>query len=155
MIEEVLNRRNVMRAYRQVRSNKGSAGIDHMPVTELHDYLTKNRERIEQEIREGKYQPQPILGVEIPKEKGKVRLLGVPTVIDRTLQQAVGQILANKFEVTFEDESYGFRPNKNAQQAVQKALEYINSGETLNVILIKLNLSLNTKPTHAIKLPAF
>lgn len=99
-----------------------------MPVTELYNYLTKNRTQIELEMRQGKYKPHPILGLEIPKEKRKVRLLGVPTAIDRTLQQAVGQILANKFEVTFEDESYGFRPNKNAQQAVIKALHYINSG---------------------------
>lgn len=128
MIEEVLNRGNMTKANRQVRANNGAAGTDHMPVTELYEYLRKNRERIELEIRQGKYQPQPILGVEIPKEKGKVRMLGVPTVIDRVLQQAVGQILANKFEVTFEDESYGFRPNRNAQQAVVKALQYINEG---------------------------
>jgi len=128
MIEQVLNRRNVMRAYRQVKSNKGSAGVDGMSVKELYKYLTNNRERIETELREGKYLPQTILGVEIPKSNGKVRLLGVPTVADRLLQQAVGQVIAIKFEMEFEDNSYGFRPNRNAQQAVLKAQEYINSG---------------------------
>jgi len=128
MIEQVLNRRNVMWAYRQVMSNKGSAGVDGMPVKELYDYLTKNRKQIESDLREGKYLPQAILGVEIPKSKGKTRLLGIPTVADRMLQQAVGQVIAIKFEMEFEDYSYGFRPNRNAQQAVLKAQEYINSG---------------------------
>jgi RNA-directed DNA polymerase len=128
MIEQVLNPRNMMRAYRQVVLNKGSAGIDGMSVKELYDHLTNNREQIESSIREGKYLPQPILGVEIPKSNGKTRLLGVPTVTDRMLQQAVGQVLAAKFEMEFEDYSYGFRPNKNAQKAVLKAQEHINSG---------------------------
>jgi group II intron reverse transcriptase/maturase len=95
-----------------------------MSVKELYAYLNKNREQIESEIRGGKYLPQPILGVEIPKSNGKKRLLGIPTVLDRLLQQAVGQVIAIKFE----DYSYGFRPNRNAQQAVLKAQEYINSG---------------------------
>jgi RNA-directed DNA polymerase len=128
MIEQVLNRRNIMRAYRQVVSNQGSAGVDGMPVKQLYDYLIKNREQIEADIRRGKYLPQPILGVEIKKSNGKKRLLGIPTVIDRLLQQAVGQLLANKFEMEFEDYSYGFRPNRNAQQAVLKAQQYINAG---------------------------
>ena len=128
MIEQVLNKRNIMRAYRQVRSNKGSAGVDGMSVKELYEYLVKNRERIESELRQGKYLPQPILGVAIPKSNGKTRLLGIPTVVDRLLQQAVGQVIAIKFEMEFEDYSYGFRPNRNAQQAVLKAQEYINSG---------------------------
>jgi len=128
MIEQVLNRRNVMRAYRQVVSNKGSAGVDGMKVNDLYQHLTKNRERIESELRQGKYLPQAILGVEIPKSNGKTRLLGIPTVTDRLLQQAVAQVIAIRFEMEFEDYSYGFRPNRNAQQAVLKAQEYINSG---------------------------
>jgi RNA-directed DNA polymerase len=128
MIEQVLNRRNIMRAYRQVVSNKGSAGVDGMPVKELYDYLTKNRDQIDASIREAKYLPQPIRGVEIKKSNGKMRLLGIPTVMDRLLQQAVGQILAIKFEMEFEDYSYGFRPNRNAQQAVLQAQENINAG---------------------------
>jgi group II intron reverse transcriptase/maturase len=128
MIEDVLNRRNIMRAYSQVKSNKGSAGVDGIPVKELYAYLVKNRDQIEPDIRRGKYLPQPILGVEIKKSNGKKRLLGIPTVIERVLQQAVGQILAIKFEMEFEDYSYGFRPNRNAQQAVLKAQQYINAG---------------------------
>jgi group II intron reverse transcriptase/maturase len=135
MIEQVLNRRNVMRAYRQVMSNKGSSGADGMTVKELYENLTKNRDRIESELRRGKYLPQAILGVEILKSKGNrpagktgTRLLGIPTVTDRLLQQAVAQVIALKFEMEFEDYSYGFRPNRNAQQAVLKAQEYINSG---------------------------
>ncbi|MCU7526748.1 MAG: group II intron reverse transcriptase/maturase [Ignavibacteria bacterium] len=128
MIEQVLNPRNIMRAYSQVVSNKGSAGVDGMSVKELYAHLAKNREQTESDIRAGKYLPQAILGVEIPKSNGKVRLLGVPTVTDRLLQQAVGQVLAIKFEMDFEDHSYGFRPNRNAQQAVLKAQQYINSG---------------------------
>jgi len=128
MIEQVLNRSNLTRALQHVRQNKGSAGMDGMPVSELYAYLNKNRAQIEAELRGGTYLPQPILGVEIPKSNGKTRLLGIPTVFDRLLQQAVGQVIAIKFEMGFEDYSYGFRPNRNAQQAVLKAQEYINSG---------------------------
>jgi RNA-directed DNA polymerase len=128
MIEQVLNRRNVTLAYRKVLSNKGSAGVDGMKVSDLYAHLTNNRQHIETEIRQCKYLPKPILGVEIPKSNGKTRLLGIPTVTDRLLQQAVGQVIAIKFEVEFEDYSFGFRPNRNAQQAVLKAQEYINSG---------------------------
>ena len=128
MIEQVLNHRNVTLAYRKVVSNKGSAGIDGMTVKDLYEHLTRNRQHIESQIRMGKYLPNPILGVAIPKSKGKTRLLGIPTVTDRLLQQAVGQVIAIKFEMEFEDYSFGFRPNRNAQQAVLKAQEYINSG---------------------------
>jgi len=128
MIEQVLNRRNLQQAYRHIVSNKGSAGVDCMSVKELYAHIKENRERIENAIRSGKYLPQPILGIEIPKSNGKTRLLGVPTVVDRWLQQAVGQAIAIKFEMEFEDNSYGFRPNRNAQQAVLKAQEYINAG---------------------------
>jgi group II intron reverse transcriptase/maturase len=128
MIEEVLHPANLMRAHRQVVSNKGSAGVDGMKVEELYEHFRTNRETIRQSLREGTYMPPPILGVEIPKSNGKVRLLGVPTVTDRMLQQAVGQILCNHYEMEFEDYSYGFRPNRNAQKAVLRALEHINTG---------------------------
>jgi len=117
-----------MQALKHVVSNKGSAGMDNMPAKELYAYLTENRERIETELRLGTYLPQPIRGVAIPKSNGKTRLLGIPTVVDRMLQQAVSQVIAIKFEIEFEDYSYGFRPNRNAQQAVLKAQEYINTG---------------------------
>jgi group II intron reverse transcriptase/maturase len=128
MIEQVLNPRNVMRALKQVKTNDGSAGVDGISAKELYDLLPYMRQHVYPQIRKGKYLPEPILGVEIPKGNGKMRQLGIPTVTDRLLQQAVGQVIAIKFEVEFEDYSYGFRPNRNAQQAVLKAQEYINSG---------------------------
>ena len=130
MIEEVLHPANLMHAYYQVLRNQGSAGIDGMKVEQLLGHWQTHRERIKSSIRAGSYLPQPILGVEIPKRNGKKRLLGVPTVVDRMLQQAVGQILSNYYDMDFEDNSYGFRPGRNAHQAVLRAKEYINSGHT-------------------------
>ena len=128
MIEQVLHSGNIMKALRQVQQNKGSAGIDGLKTNQLYTNLQEHRVEIEHQIRNGKYLPQPILGVEIPKSNGKTRLLGIPTVVDRLLQQAVSQVIAVKFEMEFEDFSYGFRPNRNAQKAVMKAQEYINAG---------------------------
>jgi group II intron reverse transcriptase/maturase len=128
MIEEVLHPVNLMRACRQVTRNKGSAGVDGMSTGELYAHFRANREALKQSLREGSYMPQPILGIEIPKSNGKVRLLGVPTVRDRMLQQAAGQVLCNHYEMEFEDYSYGFRPNRNARQAVLRSREYINTG---------------------------
>jgi len=128
MIEKVVNRKNMLRAYRQVLSNKGSAGVDGMPVKELSEHLDKNREKIAFEVCNGTYLPQAILGVEIPKSNGKTRLLGIPTVTDRLLQQAVSQIITVKFEAEFKDHSYGFRPDKNAHQAVHQAQKNIHAG---------------------------
>ncbi|WP_439651861.1 group II intron reverse transcriptase/maturase [Mangrovivirga halotolerans] len=109
-------------------SNKGAAGIDGMRTDQLGDYFEQHRSGIILDVLNRKYLPDPIKGVEIPKRKGKTRLLGVPTVVDRWLQQAVSQQLATKFELTFESESYGFRPQKNTQQAVRQSLKYINDG---------------------------
>lgn len=128
MIEEILHPSNLMRAYRQVERNKGSSGIDGMTVEELYGYMQSNRPELENKLRHGSYLPSAIKGIEIPKKSGKVRLLGVPTVVDRMLQQAVGQILCNYYDVGFEESSYGFRPNRSAPQAVQRSLEYINAG---------------------------
>ena len=128
MIAEVLKRKNLYRACRQVVRNKGSAGIDGMTVYELESHLESNRDKIITEVLNHTYVPDAILAVEIPKGKGKTRLLGIPTVTDRWLQQAVSQVLATKFELSFEPFSYGFRPEKNSQQAVSQALKYINNG---------------------------
>lgn len=128
MIEKVINRKNMLRAYRQVVSNKGSAGVDGMPVKALWEHLDKNREKIALEVCNGTYLPQAILGVEIPKSNGKTRLLGIPTVTDRLLQQAVSQVITIKFETEFKDHSYGFRPDRNAHQAVHQAQKNIHAG---------------------------
>lgn len=136
MIEQVLNRKNLYKAYRQVVLNKGSGGVDGMEVSELFSFLESNRNKIATSILTHKYVPKPIRGVEIPKSNGNLpagqagtRMLGVPTVVDRWLQQAVSQVLMTKYELTFEDHSYGFRPEKNLQQAVTQALKYINDGK--------------------------
>ena len=128
MIERVLHPRNMQRALQQVIANKGSAGVDGMNVQELSDYLRKEKTRLYSSIKERCYLPQPILGVGIPKGNGKTRLLGIPTVTDRVLQQAVSQVLMPHYENEFSVHSYGFRPNKNARQAVGKALEHIIEG---------------------------
>lgn len=117
-----------MRAMYNVQKNHGSAGVDHMPVTKLSELLTIDREKLTEKVHSGKYLPQPILGVEIPKGNGKTRLLGIPTVTDRLLQQAILQVITARFEFEFSESNFGFRPNKNAQQAVLKAQGYINEG---------------------------
>ena len=128
MIEQILSRKNLLQAMYKVQKNHGSAGVDHMPVTELSEILAIDKEELTARVRSGKYLPQPILGVEIPKGNGKYRLLGIPTVTDRLLQQAVLQVITARFEYEFSDSSYGFRPKRNVQQAVLKAQEYINEG---------------------------
>jgi RNA-directed DNA polymerase len=128
MIEQVFNRRNMHLAYKQVLANKGSAGVDGMQVSELKHHIRKEREATVTGIINGRYLPQPILGVTIPKSNGKTRLLGIPTVTDRWLQQAVAQTITPLFEFEFKDHSYGFRPNKNAHQCIQQSQQYINDG---------------------------
>lgn len=112
----------------QVARNKGSAGVDGMSVRSLKDFVRRNRVQISHALKQGDYHPQPILGVAIPKSNGKTRLLGVPTVVDRWLQQCVAQAITPKFEFDFKPHSYGFRPGKNAQQCVLQAQQYINAG---------------------------
>lgn len=115
-------------AYKHVMANKGSAGVDGMRLKELSNFVKQHRDSTAMALYNGKYLPKPILGVTIPKSNGKTRLLGVPTVVDRWLQQCVSQAIALRFELEFKPHSYGFRPNKTAHQAVQQAQEYIHEG---------------------------
>lgn len=128
MIEQVINRRNMHLAYQRVLANKGSAGADGMGVKELKQHIQKDGEAMVLSMINGTYLPQPILGVNIPKNNGKTRLLGIPTVTDRWLQQAVTQAITPLFEFEFKEHSYGFRPNKNAHQCIQQAQHYIHEG---------------------------
>ncbi len=128
MIEQVTDRKNMLFAYQHVLRNKGSAGVDGMHISELNRYLKLHSEEIVASIENGTYLPQPILGVSIPKSNGKTRLLGIPTVVDRWLQQCVSQTIMPMFEPEFKDHSYGFRPGKNAHQCVQQSQKYINEG---------------------------
>jgi RNA-directed DNA polymerase len=130
LMEQILSKDNLNAAYLQVVRNKGAAGIDGMEYTELKDYLSENGETIKEQLRTRKYKPQPVRRVEIPKPDGGVRNLGVPTVTDRFVQQAIAQVLTPIFEEQFHDHSYGFRPNRCAQQAVIKALEMMNDGHS-------------------------
>jgi len=128
LIDRILSAQNLTQACKEVMRNKGAAGIDGMSVNELKTYLDTNRTPLTEQIRAGNYIPQPIRGKEIPKSNGKKRLLGIPTVIDRMLQQAVARVIMPKYEYMFSEYSYGFRPEHNQHQAIRKALEYINSG---------------------------
>lgn len=127
-LDAILDRDNLNDAYKQVVKNKGAAGVDGMTINDLSGYLAKNRDRIVQGIRERKYEPQPVLRVEIPKPDGGTRLLGVPTVVDRVIQQAISQVLTPIFDRRFSDNSYGFRPRRYAEMAILKALDYMNDG---------------------------
>ncbi|MFT5145587.1 MAG: RNA-directed DNA polymerase [Polaribacter sp.] len=128
MIAQVLEATNLYKAARQVIRNKGASGIDSMSHQKLPEYIRENRSELLLSICNNSYVPQAILGVSIPKGNGKTRLLGIPTVVDRWLQQAVSQQLMTKFEYEFETFSYGFRPQKNIQKAVLQAQRYINDG---------------------------
>ena len=129
MLEEILNRRNIEKALEQVMRNKGAGGVDGMQTDELRDYLNANWQSLRTRILEGSYEPSPVRKVEIPKPQGGVRMLGIPTVIDRLIQQAINQWLSPKCEEQFSEQSYGFRPNRNTQQAVMQAQNYLNEGK--------------------------
>lgn len=127
LLERVLNKNNLDLAISQVKKNKGVAGVDEMEVKDLQAHFNENGERIKEEIRARKYNPNPVLRVEIPKPDGGVRKLGIPTVTDRTIQQALSQVLTPIFEEHFHNDSYGFRPGRNAHNAILKALDNMNN----------------------------
>lgn len=128
ILDKILDRDNLNDAYKQVSKNKGSAGSDGMTIDEAGGYLAENKAEIVEAIRKRKYKPQPVLRVEIPKPNGGKRLLGIPTVVDRVIQQAISQVLTPMFDSQFSESSYGFRPKRYAEMAILKALEYMNDG---------------------------
>lgn len=128
MLEYILTPDNLNRAYRQVKANKGSGGIDKMDVEHLLPYLRSHKVEIVESLLDGKFRPSPVRRVEIPKDGGKMRQLGIPTVVDRVIQQAIAQVLGLVYEPKFSDGSYGFRPGRSAHQALRRAQEIINDG---------------------------
>ncbi len=129
VMEEACGRENCLRALRRVKANKGSPGIDGMKVSELAGYRKQHWAAIREQLLSGTYQPQPVRRVEIAKPDGGVRQLGIPTVLDRFIQQAVLQVLQSKWDRRFSEHSHGFRPQRSAHQAVAKAQQYIAAGQ--------------------------
>ena len=130
LMEKILTMANMNMAYKKVVRNKGKHGIDGMSVDELLPYLKEHGSQLRKDLLEGKYKPKSVRRVEIPKTDGGVRLLGIPTVIDRMVQQAIAQVLTSIFEPIFSDNSYGFRPNRNAHQAIRTSQGHMNDGCT-------------------------
>ena len=128
VMEEVCERENRREALKRVRANKGSPGIDGMTVDELPEYLEQHWPAIREQLLSGTYEPKPVKRVEIPKPDGGMRKLGIPTVLDRLVQQAVQQVLQKQWDPTFSEHSYGFRPGRSAKQAVAQAQQYIAEG---------------------------
>ena len=129
LMEQILHRDNLNKAYKKVKSNKGAGGVDGMSVDELLGFLKDNQKRLIQQIKEGKYKPNPVRRVEIPKEtKGEFRKLGVPTVVDRVFQQAIIQVLSPIYEEQFSENSFGFRPNRGAHDALKQCQTNVNDG---------------------------
>ena len=128
LIEKILSEENLNEAMKRVEANKGASGVDKMQVSELESYFKDHKEEIKTSIMEMKYKPQPVRRVYIPKPNGKKRPLGIPTVADRVIQQAVAQVLSQIYDSSFSENSYGFRPNRSAHDAIDKVLEYLNEG---------------------------
>ena len=130
MLEEVLSRENMKNALKRVKSNKGTSGVDGMKIEEMNEYLKEHWLDIKTEILSGTYKPSAVKKVEIPKPNGGKRMLGIPTVVDRLIQQAISQYLQQIYDKGFSESSYGFRPKRSAHQAVQQAQNYLNAGYT-------------------------
>ena len=128
LLEQILSPRNLNSAYLKVKSNNGKGGIDKMEVDSLKEYLIKNRDELIESILDGNYRPNPVRRVEIPKDNGSKRQLGIPTVVDRVIQQSIQQVLSPIYERQFSGSSYGFRPKRNAHQALEQCKAYITSG---------------------------
>lgn len=128
LLEQILSNQNMNQAYKRVYRNKGTSGVDGITVEELKSYLREHKEELRSQIRQRKYKPQPTLRVEISKENGKMRQLGIPTVVDRVIHQAISQILTPLYEKQFSEYSYGFRPNRSCEMAIIQALDYMNNG---------------------------
>jgi len=128
LLEQIVSPENLNRAYKRVKRNKGAGGIDGMGVDELLQYLKDNGEEIRESILAGKYRPAPVRRVEIPKDNGKKRKLGIPTAVDRVIQQAIVQVLTPIYEPKFAEPSYGFRPGKSAHDALRKCQAYLEEG---------------------------
>ena len=129
LMEQILHKDNLNKAYKKVKSNKGAGGVDGMSVDELLGFLKDNQKRLIQQIKDGKYKPNPVRRVEIPKEtKGEFRKLGVPTVVDRVFQQAITQVLSPIYEEQFSENSFGFRPNRGAHEALKQCQTNVNDG---------------------------
>src|SRR5215813_13337914 len=135
LMEEVCNRENLVRAWKRVRQNKGSPGVDGMTIDDARDYLREHWPSIRSRLLRGTYQPQPVKRVEIPKPDGGVRKLGVPCVVDRLIQQALLQVLQERWDPTFSRHSYGFRPGRSAHQAIAQAQQYVAAGYSIVVDL--------------------
>lgn len=135
LLEFILSPANLNSAYKKVKRNKGAGGVDKMQVESLKDYLVENKDELITSILQGKYRPNPVRRVEISKENGSKRQLGIPTVVDRVIQQAIAQVLTPLYEPQFSEHSYGFRPKRNAHQALKKCKEYITDGYSYAVDL--------------------
>ena len=135
LLAKVLDRDNLNRAYKRVKANKGASGVDGMTVDEALPWLKENGGELLEKIRNGKYKPSPVRRVEIPKDNGGVRKLGIPTVIDRIIQQAIAQVLTPIYEPKFSDGSYGYRPHRSAKDAILKVKEYADLGYKFAVCL--------------------
>ena len=130
LLEEILDRNNLNRAFKRVRANKGAPGIDGMTVEDALTWLREHRKELLESIRKGTFKPQPVRRKEIPKPEVGVRKLGIPTVVDRIVQQAIAQKLTPIYEPLFSDGSYGYRPHRSAQQAIKSIKEYAEQGYT-------------------------